>query len=181
MCVASPRKRSIEVTDPSDSSTMIFLPHDDGSLTPVGRTESTSGTIGLTPRAPQNLYQNRLGIPRVMTDDGWRAVVRGAALSFVPGLAGALTLAVSTVPSPRPIPELVSLSVPRLVAIASVDSAILVAVFVTTVPALRTVLLDAIGGLDWGGSTGDALRRPPLSHTPRSASPSSQCRASSSS
>lgn len=62
--------------------------------------------------------------------NGWGAVARGAVVLFVLGLVGVVALGIFTVPMLREIPELASLSFPVLVAIASANSAILVAVFV---------------------------------------------------
>ena len=64
-------------------------------------------------------------------DKGWRGVARGSAVLFALGMVGVVALGVFSVPTLREIPELASVSFPVLVAIASVNSAILLAVFVT--------------------------------------------------
>jgi hypothetical protein len=64
-------------------------------------------------------------------NEGWRAVARGATVLFSLGLVGVIALGVFFVPTLREVPELASLSFPVLVAIASANSVILLAVFVT--------------------------------------------------
>ncbi|SNR48635.1 CPBP family intramembrane glutamic endopeptidase [Halorubrum vacuolatum] len=61
---------------------------------------------------------------------GWKASVRGAAALFALGLLGVLALAVYTVPALREIPELSALSYPTLVLLASINSLLLLVVFV---------------------------------------------------
>jgi len=61
---------------------------------------------------------------------GWRAALRGGGSLFALGMVGVLALAVSSVPTLRAVPGLESLPVPVLIALASVNSTVLLALFV---------------------------------------------------
>lgn len=61
---------------------------------------------------------------------GWRNALRGAGTLFALGMTGVLALAVYAVPTLRAVPGLESLPVPALVALAAVNSTVLLALFV---------------------------------------------------
>ena len=88
---------------------------------------------------------------------GWRAVARGSAVLFVLGLVGVVALGIFSVPTLREIPELASVSFPALVAIASVNSVIFLAVFVM----IGAVTAPRVGLRS--GVVGDVRRRRRLS------------------
>lgn len=62
--------------------------------------------------------------------NGWRSVARGSAMLFAMGLVGVLALGIFFVPVLRETPELASQPFPVLLALASANSVILLAVFV---------------------------------------------------
>ncbi|ELY58508.1 CPBP family intramembrane glutamic endopeptidase [Natronococcus jeotgali] len=94
-----------------------------------------------------------------MTDTrNWTGSARGAIALFALGMVGVIALAVYSVPALRDLPELSTVSYPTLVAIASANSALLLAVAVVlgavTAPRLefdsQTFAWAAGGTPDWG-------------------------------
>ncbi len=89
---------------------------------------------------------------------GWKTSARGAAALFALGLLGVIALATYSVPALREIPELSALSYPTLVLLASVNSLLLLVVFVSlgaaTAPRIGLtshVFTWAAGGTpEWG-------------------------------
>jgi membrane protease YdiL (CAAX protease family) len=87
----------------------------------------------------------------------WKSLARGAVSLFALGTVGVIALAIYSVPTLRDIPELSALSYPTLVLLASVNSLLLLVVFVllgtVTAPRIRLnshVFTWASGGSpDW--------------------------------
>lgn len=86
---------------------------------------------------------------------GWKSSARGAIALFALGMIGVMALAIYSVPTLREIPELSMLSYPALVVLASVNSTLVLIVFVSlgTVTAPRIDLDSHVFTWATGGTT----------------------------